>query len=195
MDLAYYCRPVCPIANDDLAVRFAFALVLAPVLAPFDPDKTLARPAACRSSLSACFDVRLLRKYRTRLLSASFGTWRARSRSHRQQRQTARRSRTRYLWINPGRRSRRHALSCQHLGTIVSSLYRTCARRRLVCDNRTAVTYMSELPDRNVLGAQLRQLGDLTRDVNDDVSLLNAKGVNALTWILCVRLLSARATR
>ncbi|BGP14266.1 hypothetical protein JCM10213_005842 [Rhodosporidiobolus nylandii] len=48
----------------------------------------------------------------------------------------------------------------------------------------TAVRYTSSLDDRHYLSTQLGELGDLSREVKDQVISLNAQGMNAMTWIL-----------
>lgn len=48
-----------------------------------------------------------------------------------------------------------------------------------------AVKYSSALEDRDFLAEQLGELGDLSRTVKDDITSLNAQGINAFTFIVC----------
>ncbi|GAA6043917.1 hypothetical protein JCM8097_004109 [Rhodosporidiobolus ruineniae] len=48
----------------------------------------------------------------------------------------------------------------------------------------TAVRYTSTLDDREHLSQQLGQLGDLSREVKENVIGLNAQGMNAMVWIV-----------
>lgn len=50
----------------------------------------------------------------------------------------------------------------------------------------TAVKYTSTLEDRDFVAGQLGELGDLTREVKDAVIGLNAQGLNAFAFVLCV---------
>ncbi|BGP54216.1 hypothetical protein JCM8202v2_001793 [Rhodotorula sphaerocarpa] len=47
-----------------------------------------------------------------------------------------------------------------------------------------AVKYSSALEDRDFLAEQLGELGDLSRTVKDDITSLNAQGINAFTFIV-----------
>ena len=56
-----------------------------------------------------------------------------------------------------------------------------------------AVKYSSALDDRDFLADRLAELGDLSRNVKDDIIGLNAQGINAFSFILWVILLSTAA--
>ncbi|KAI5481619.1 hypothetical protein MNV49_002845 [Pseudohyphozyma bogoriensis] len=47
-----------------------------------------------------------------------------------------------------------------------------------------AVEHTSGLEDRDFLGKQLHVLGDMTRDVKDEVIRLNSQGISSFTWIV-----------
>jgi len=47
-----------------------------------------------------------------------------------------------------------------------------------------AVRASSGLDNREVLGKDLKELGDMTRDVKDSMTSLNSKGINAFSWTL-----------
>ncbi|GAA5868633.1 hypothetical protein JCM8547_003762 [Rhodosporidiobolus lusitaniae] len=48
----------------------------------------------------------------------------------------------------------------------------------------TAVRYTSSLDDREYISSQLSELGDLSREVKENVIGLNAQGQNAMVWIV-----------
>ena len=52
-----------------------------------------------------------------------------------------------------------------------------------------AVKYSSALDDRDFLADRLAELGDLSRNVKDDIIGLNAQGINAFSFILWVNVL------
>lgn len=49
-----------------------------------------------------------------------------------------------------------------------------------------AVRHTTRLENREVLASELARLGDLTREVKDQVMGVNAMGQNSMVWILCI---------
>lgn len=69
------------------------------------------------------------------------------------------------------------------VGTRSDFIPSPCSQHR-VWELAVAVRATSELDNKERLGSMLKELGDMTRDVKDSMTSLNAKGINAFTWIM-----------